>query len=73
MEPQPRLEKSGRLGGKNRLNILARARLVRTEPAEDNVGQQVKRPPRMRWHSRDGVVTASTLRDLPGRETSNRV
>jgi putative transposase len=26
-------------------NILARARRVRTEPGEDNVGQQVKRPP----------------------------
>jgi len=30
------------------LNILARARLVRTEPVEDNVGHEVKRPPRSR-------------------------
>jgi putative transposase len=30
------------------LNILARARLVRTGPAEVNVGQRVKRPPRSR-------------------------
>jgi putative transposase len=30
------------------LNILARARPARTEPAEANVGQQVKRPPRSR-------------------------
>jgi len=30
------------------LNILARARLVRTEPVGDNVGHKVKRPPRSR-------------------------
>lgn len=30
------------------LNILALARLVRTEPGEDNVGHKLKRPPRSR-------------------------